>query len=738
MPRQSPQNGLPSNGPAGIGCFSVLQHNHWIQECFDLSQEAFYRKLAPDIQPFTSSGGYRYNSFSAIRWNPPNPPSKPERDGLDTMNGPRSYDNHLKYSREWASLRGWDEYQERYRQSVQMPERFWETLARQYLSWEREWEFVLRYDFDAGEIQWFGGGLINACYNCVDRHLERLKNHVAYYWEGDDPHQKRTVTYLELYDQVNRCAAVLQSRGVGKGDRVVIYLPMVIELPVAMLACARIGAVHCVVFGGVGPRFLAERIRNCGARTVITADAALRKGKVIPYKTITEEALRECPHVETVIMLNRGIVNAPLREGRDLCWKTALSDPSLPCHVRPEPMDAEDPLFILYTSVSMGRPVGLVHTHGGYLLHAAVSTAQVFDARAGETFWCTADIGWITGHSYSVYGPLLNGLTSVLYEGSLTYPSAHRCWQIIQRYRVDRFYTAPTVVRAFAETTTRQDLQRYDLSSLKLLATVGEPIDPATWEWFYQEVGQERCPVIDTWWQTETGGHAITPFPAVRPLKPGSCSFPFFGVDPVILDQDTGEEIQFPNQEGALFIRHPWPGIARTVYGDHERYRETYFTRFPGMFFTGDGARRDEDGYYWITGRIDEIINVSGYRLGPFEAEAALVTHPLVEEAAVVGIPHKRKGQGIYAFVKLAEGVESSDELKREIVDLLRSSIGPVATPDVIHWANALPKTRSGKVLRRLLSKIAAGELENLGDTSIIANLDALDSLVRERLEISW
>jgi len=649
-------------------------------------------------------------------------------------NSPKWYDAHLEEYQKVAFVKGRDEYEALYRQSIEDPDTFWGEQAKKYLTWDRPWDSVLQYDFDEGQIEWFRGGVLNATFNCLDRHLDKLKDKVAYYWEGDNPEEKMAVTYGDLYDRVNKMAAVLKSRSVGKGDRVIIYMPMIIELPVAMLACARIGAVHSVVFGGFSAEALANRIQNCKAGTVITVDGGFRAGKTIPLKKTVDNALTSCPDVETVIVFDRAGLKPELDSDREIWWHEAVSDPDLPSHVDPEPMDAEDPLFILYTSGSTGTPKGLVHTHGGYLLYSAITTRMVFDLKDDEVFWCTADMGWVTGHSYGVYGPLINGLTSVLFEGVPTYPGFDRYWQIVDKYRVAKFYTAPTVIRSLAKEGSAH-VEKHDISSLKLLGSVGEPINPEAWRWYYHYVGRDRCPIMDTWWQTETGGHMLTPLPGVGPIKPGSCSFPFFGIDPVILD-DTGEEAEYPGQEGVLCIRKPWPGIARTVFEDHERFIETYFSQVPGMYFSGDGAKRDEDGYYWIIGRIDDVINVSGHRLGTAEVESALVLHNMVAEAAVVGYPHAVKGQGIYAFVTLNTGATRSDELKSELVKQVRNEIGPIATIDVLQWADALPKTRSGKIMRRILQKIAAGKTDELGDTSTIADPAVIEKLIAERIGV--
>ncbi|MBU2550219.1 MAG: acetate--CoA ligase [Proteobacteria bacterium] len=648
---------------------------------------------------------------------------------------PKWYDAHLTEFRKAAFINSREQYDRLYRRSLDEPEAFWAEQAEQYLTWERKWDFVHRFDPDEARIEWFGGGLINASFNCLDRHLPALKNKVAFYWEGDDPGETTVVTFLDLYRRVNRLAAVLKKKGVGKGDRVVIYLPMIVELPVALLACARIGAVHSVVFGGFSSEALASRIQDSEARLVITSDGGYRSGKPVPLKKNVDEAVKQCPSVETVLVFDRCGLNPALDPARDLWWHQAMADPDLPEYVAPEPMDAEDPLFILYTSGSTGKPKGIVHTHGGYLLFAAMTTRLTFDLKDDETFWCTADIGWVTGHTYAVYGPLANGLTGVLFEGVPSYPAFDRYWAIVDRYQVDKFYTAPTVIRSLAKEGA-EHVEKHDITSLKLLGSVGEPINPEAWRWYYHHVGRDWAPIMDTWWQTETGGHMITPLPGVSPIKPGSCAFPFFGVEPVIVDPETSREVQYPDQEGALFIKRPWPGIGRTVYKNHERYKETYFSRVPGWYFTGDGAKQDEDGYYWIIGRIDDVINVSGHRLGTAEIESALVLHDDVAEAAVVGVPHPLKGQGIYAFVTLNTGTTPSEDLKKALVALVRSEIGPIATIDVLQWADALPKTRSGKILRRLLQKIAAGQTGDFGDISTIADPNVIDGLIRDRIGV--
>ena len=645
------------------------------------------------------------------------------------------YDAHLQTFRQSAFVKSWEEYKSLYDRSVTDPEGFWAEQADTYLSWDKKWDRVLRYDFHEARIEWFQNGRLNASVNCLDRHMETIADKVALYWEGDNPSETKAYTYRDIYERVNRFAAALTSKGVQKGDRVIIYLPMIIELPVAMLACARIGAIHSVVFGGFSAEAIANRILDCGAKVVITADGGYRAGKSVPLKANVDKALESCPDVQTVIVVNRTGSGPQLAAGREYWWEDLISDPNLPQYVKPEPMDAEDPLFILYTSGSTGKPKGVVHTHGGYLVYTAITTRLVFDLKDDEIFWCTADIGWITGHSYIVYGPMINGLTGVMFEGVPSYPDFDRFWAIVEKYKVNKFYTAPTAIRALAKEGD-EHVHKHDITSLTLLGTVGEPINPEAWRWYLHHVGRDWCPIIDTWWQTETGGHMITPLPAVSPIKPGSCSFPFFGVDPVIVD-DTGEPVQYPGEEGILCIRQPWPGMARTVYGDHERFRDTYFSHVPGMYFTGDGAKQDEEGYFWIIGRIDDVINVSGHRLGSAEVESALVLHKNVAEAAVVGVPHSIKGQGIYAYIILKSNATPSDELKKELVQQVRNEIGPIATIDVIQWVRGLPKTRSGKIMRRILKKIAAGQTDQLGDTSTIADESVIDELVDERVDIS-
>jgi acetyl-CoA synthetase len=620
-------------------------------------------------------------------------------------------------------------YHEMYKQSIDDPEGFWSQQAEQFVTWTRKWDKVWNWNYEEATIRWFEGGKLNAAYNCLDRHLDTRSDQIAIVWEGDDPSEDKKITYRELHEEVCRFGNALKARGVKKGDRVSIYMPMVPEAAVAMLACARIGAVHSVVFGGFSPDALKDRILDSDCQVVITADEGLRGGRKVPLKGNADKALESCPHVHTVFVIRRTGGDVAWNGERDVWYHEATASASTDCP--PEEMDAEDPLFILYTSGSTGKPKGVLHTTGGYLLYTAITHKYTFDYKEGEVYWCTADVGWVTGHSYIVYGPLANGAISLMFEGVPTYPDAGRMWQVCDKHNVSIFYTAPTAIRALMGQGDEL-VKRASRKSLRLLGTVGEPINPEAWEWYYNVVGDGRCPIVDTWWQTETGGHLITPLPGATPLKPGSATTPFFGVVPAILDAE-GKELEGAC-EGSLVIKQPWPGQMRTVYGDHQRFKDTYFSTYPGYYFTGDGARRDEDGYYWITGRVDDVINVSGHRMGTAEVESALVLHEKVAEAAVVGYPHDIKGQGIYAYVTLMAGVEGSDELKKELVSLVRKEIGPIASPDVIQWAPGLPKTRSGKIMRRILRKVAANELDNLGDTSTLAEPAVVDDLVENRV----
>jgi len=621
-------------------------------------------------------------------------------------------------------------YQEMYQRSIEDPEGFWAEQAEQFVTWFKPWDKVLDWNYDKKDlyIKWFEGGKLNVSYNCIDRHLDTRGDQVAIIWEGDDPATDSKVTYRELHEHVSKLGNVLKARGVKKGDRVCIYMPMIPEAAYAMLACTRIGAVHSVVFGGFSPESLKDRILDSDCRVVITADEGVRGGKAVPLKANTDRAVAKCPNVHTVLTVKRTGGDIDWHEERDVWYHELMAEASSDCP--PEEMDAEDPLFILYTSGSTGKPKGVLHTTGGYLLFTAMTTKYTFDIQEGDIFWCTADVGWVTGHSYLVYGPLAIGTTTISFEGVPNYPDASRFWQVVDKHQVSVFYTAPTAIRALMR-EGEEPVKKTSRASLRLLGTVGEPINPEAWEWYYRVVGEQRCPIVDTWWQTETGGHLITPLPGATTLKPGSATRPFFGVQPGIVDTD-GNLLE-GEAEGALVIMHPWPSQMRSVYGDHQRFVDTYFSAFPGYYFTGDGARRDADGYYWITGRMDDVLNVSGHRMGTAEVESALVLHDAVAEAAVVGFPHDIKGQGIYAYVTLVKGVEPTDALRKELIDLVREEIGPIAKPDVIQWAPGLPKTRSGKIMRRILRKIAANEQDTIGDTSTLADPAVVNELVENR-----
>ncbi|KQO29567.1 acetyl-coenzyme A synthetase [Pseudomonas sp. Leaf83] len=622
-----------------------------------------------------------------------------------------------------------DAYLRLYQQSVEQPDTFWAEQAKAFLTWFKPWDQVHSSDLKQGRAEWFKGGQLNVAYNCIDRHLQQRGEQVAIIWEGDNPAESAHITYNKLHHNVSRLANVLKRRGVKKGDRVCIYMPMVPEAAYAMLACARIGAVHSVVFGGFSPDALRDRILDADCRTVITADEGVRGGKYVALKSNVDKALQSCPNVSTVVVVERTQGDVAWVEGRDLWYHQALKEVDADCPA--EPMDAEDPLFILYTSGSTGKPKGVLHTTGGYLLGAAMTHKYVFDYHEGDIYWCTADVGWVTGHSYIVYGPLANAATTLMFEGVPNYPDASRFWQVIDKHQVNTFYTAPTALRALMR-EGEAPVKSTSRSSLRLLGTVGEPINPEAWEWYFHVVGDTRCPIVDTWWQTETGSILITPLPGATDLKPGSATRPFFGVQPVLLDEQ-GKEI-IGAGAGVLAIKASWPSQIRSVYGDHQRMIDTYFKPYPGYYFTGDGARRDEDGYYWITGRVDDVINVSGHRIGTAEVESALVLHDAVAEAAVVGYPHDVKGQGIYAYVTLMNGQEPSDELKKDLLALVGKEIGSFAKPELIQWAPGLPKTRSGKIMRRILRKIACNELENMGDTSTLADPSVVDSLINQRL----
>ncbi len=621
-----------------------------------------------------------------------------------------------------------EQYQAMYERSINDPDAFWAEQAENFVTWFKKWDKVSDGSYEEGKFGWFVGGKLNVSYNCLDRHLETRGDQVAIIWEGDNPAVDKKITYRQLHEQVCRLANVLKARGVKKGDRVSIYLPMIPEAAVAMLACTRVGAVHSIVFGGFSPEALKDRIQDSSCSVVITSDEGLRGGRGVPLKGNVDKALTKCPTVNTVIVVKHTGGNINWVEGRD-CWyheETAKVSTDCPA----EEMDAEDPLFILYTSGSTGKPKGVLHTTGGYLLYTAMTHKYIFDYHDGDIYWCTADVGWVTGHSYIIYGPLANGATTLMFEGIPTYPDAGRFWQVVDKHQVNIFYTAPTAIRALMGQGD-EVVKKTSRSSLRLLGSVGEPINPEAWEWYYHIIGAERCPIVDTWWQTETGGILISPLPGATRLKPGSATRPFFGILPALVSNE-GEELEGAT-EGNLIIKRPWPSQMRTVYGDHQRFIDTYLKSYPGTYFTGDGARRDVDGYYWITGRVDDVINVSGHRMGTAEVESALVLHEAVAEAAVVGFPHDIKGQGIYAYVTLMAGIEPSEELRKDLVKLVRQEIGPIATPDIIQWAPGLPKTRSGKIMRRILRKIAANEVSNLGDTSTLADPSVVDHLIDNR-----
>ena len=624
-----------------------------------------------------------------------------------------------------------ESYETTYRRSVEDPEGYWGEEGHR-IDWIKPYSTVKNTNFQHGsvDIRWFEDGTLNACANCVDRHLATRGDQTAIIWEPDDPEaEPQHISYRQLSEHVNKFANVLKSLGVGKGDRVVIYLPMIPQAAYAMLACARIGAIHSVVFAGFSPDSLANRINDCGARVLITADGAPRGGKTTNLKANADRALNSCDDSVKCLVVKRTGQDVEMRSERDHWLHEMEADASNDCP--PEEMAAEDPLFILYTSGSTGSPKGVVHTTGGYMVFAAITHQLTFDYREGEVYWCTADVGWVTGHTYIVYGPLANGAVTLMFEGVPTYPDAGRFWAVCERHKVASFYTAPTAIRALMGKGS-DFVTAYDLSSLRILGTVGEPINPEAWRWYYEIVGEKRCPVVDTWWQTETGGHMITPLPGATPAKPGSATTPFFGVKPAVLEPETGKVLK-GKAEGVLVITDSWPGQMRTVWGDHERFMDTYFQQYPGNYFSGDGCRRDEDGYYWITGRVDDVLNVSGHRMGTAEIESALVAHQAVSEAAVVGYPHDVKGQGIYCYVTLMSDREPSDDLRQELSNWVRSEIGPIAKPDIIQWAPGLPKTRSGKIMRRILRKIAEDDYQSLGDTSTLAEPQVVDDLVENR-----
>jgi acetyl-CoA synthetase len=632
---------------------------------------------------------------------------------------------------EKAHLKNMQGYEELYKRSIRDPQGFWAEAAEEYLDWFSKWDGPSEeYSFkDDIYIRYFAGGKLNASYNCLDRHLKTWRrNKAALIWQGEPLEESRIYTYQGLQREVCKFANVLKGLGVKRGDRVAIYLPMIPELPIAMLACARIGAVHSVVFGGFSSDALRDRIQDCKAETLITCNWGYRSGKVLPSKPNADAALEMCPNVKRCIVVNRVDKETQMMEGRDLWWHELMAEASI--HCEPEILDAEDPLFILYTSGSTGKPKGVLHTTAGYLLYTTMTLKYCFDYKDEDVWWCTADIGWVTGHSYIVYGPLSLGATSLMFEGVPNYPEPDRFWEVVEKYGVNIFYTAPTAIRAIMKNGDEWPNKR-DLSSLRLLGSVGEPINPEAWLWYYNVIGKEKCPIVDTWWQTETGGFMITPIPGAMAMKPGSAARPFFGVDSVILRQD-GTEADI-NEGGHLYIRKSWPGFMRTVYGDPERFKTQYFVQIPGLYFTGDGARKDEDGYYFLMGRVDDVINVSGHRMGTAEVESALVAHEAVAESAVVGFPHDIKGQGIYAFVTLKQGFEPTEELKKALVQHVRKEIGPIASPDKLHFTEALPKTRSGKIMRRILRKIAEGAIDQLGDTSTLAEPDVVERLIEGR-----
>tara|TARA_B100001121_G_scaffold203113_1_gene177679 strand:- start:2847 stop:4784 length:1938 start_codon:yes stop_codon:yes gene_type:complete len=622
------------------------------------------------------------------------------------------------------------EYKKLYKESIENPDLFWSKQAEAFIDWEEKWDQISRTNMKEGEIAWFLGAKLNVAQNCLDRHLQTKSEKTAIIWEGDNPNEQENISYKELHKRVCRLANGLKSRGIVKGDRVCIYLPMIPEAAIAMLACARIGAIHSVVFGGFSPQSLRDRIQDSECCAVITADEGLRGGKSIPLKQNSDIAVEECPSVHSVIVVQRTGGEIKWNTQKDIWYHDLVQEQSDSCPI--EIMDSEDPLFILYTSGSTGKPKGVQHSSGGYLLHAAITHKYVFNYKEDDVYWCTADVGWITGHSYIVYGPLANGATTLMFEGVPTYPDASRFWQVIDKHQVNIFYTAPTALRQLMSQGD-EFVSRTDRKSLKLLGSVGEPINPEAWEWYYQKVGEKRCPIVDTWWQTETGGIMITPLPGATSLKPGSATLPFFGIRPALMDAE-GNIIEELEASGNLAIKDSWPGQIRTVYGDHQRVIDTYYAAYPGLYFTGDGARRDSEGYYWITGRVDDVMVVSGHNIGTAEVESALVLHPAVAEAAVVGFPHDIKGEGIYAFVTLMLSQKSgNEELIEELTNLVREQIGPIAKPDIIQWAPGLPKTRSGKIMRRILRKVAANEMDDLGDISTLADPSVVDDLIKGR-----
>ena len=635
-----------------------------------------------------------------------------------------------------AFISGRQAYDKLYKSSIDNPEKFWGDVASEYVEWFKKWDKVEDYNFDVRKgpiyVKFFTNGKLNVSYNCLDKQLKTRANKVAIQWEGNEPGEDRAYTYKQLHEEVCKFANVLKANGVKKGDRVCFYLPMIPELAIGMLACTRIGAIHSIVFGGFSSDSLRDRLQDSTSKVLVTCDGTFRGAKAVPQKSNADEAVKESPSVEKVIVVRRvgDKIKCDMKKGKDIWWHEAMAKASAVCE--PEWMDSEDPLFILYTSGSTGKPKGVMHTAGGFLVYVAYTHKMIFDYHENDIYWCTADIGWVTGHSYIVYGPLCNGATSVMFEGVPNYPDVSRFWKVVEKYKVNIFYTAPTAIRAIAKEGSEW-VKKADISSLRILGTVGEPINPEAWNWYYNTVGRGECPIVDTWWQTETGGILITPLPGAVDIKPGMATLPFMGVAPLLVDDQTGEVKKETVATGALCISKPWPGIMRGVYNDPMRFQETYFEQYPGNYFTGDGARRDKDGYYQITGRIDDVINVSGHRMGTAEVESALVAHPSVAEAAVVGYPHEVKGQSIYAYVTLKTGMKKSDDLKKELVAHVRTLIGPIATPEKIQWADGLPKTRSGKIMRRILKKVAAGDVKDLGDTTTLADPSVVDDIVKNR-----
>jgi acetyl-CoA synthetase len=626
-----------------------------------------------------------------------------------------------------AYINSMDQYEKMYRESLDQPDQFWAKVADEFLTFDKKWDTVFEWDKEKMIFSWFKGAKLNVSVNCIDRHIKTWKkNKAAIIWEGDSPHESRVLTYMDMYREVNKFANVLKKHGIKKGDRVAIYLPMIPELPITMLACARIGAIHSVVFGGFSADALRDRILDSECKMLVTSDASYRGSRVVPLKQNADAAIEKADCIKAVIVVNRANQNVPMKEGRDFKWEDEMK--SVPTFCEPVMMDAEDPLFILYTSGSTGKPKGVLHTTAGYLVYTASSLKWCFDIKDEDTWWCTADIGWVTGHSYIVYAPLCNGFTSIMFEGVPTFPDPGRFWAVVEKYKVNQFYTAPTAIRALMKEGEEWP-KKHDLSSLRILGSVGEPINPEAWIWYHENIGKGKCPIVDTYWQTETGGFIITPMPGAFKGKPGSASKPFFGLEATVNREDGS--VCGVNEGGYLVMHRPWPGLMRTVYGDHQRFIDTYWKKFPGKYSTGDGARLDQDGYFWLMGRLDDVINVSGHRLGTAEVESALVSHPAVAESAVVGMPHEIKGQGIYAFVILKTGQTPSDELKKSLIAHVRKEIGPIATPDKIQFTDGLPKTRSGKIMRRILKKIAAGETKDLGDTSTLADPSVVEFLIK-------